>query len=1156
MFHKKNNKGIIGFIALFLTALVSIGFYVDSLDLENKELGAPIQNVVRNLVPETDSAFYLGTTTPSTKAWRGLIADEVCLTADTCKTAWPTGSTPAGSDGAVQYNNGGSLGGFGSYNDSTNLLTLSGQSFTIADVTATAISIVYGSGNYYNSGYSTQGRIWAYKDTAYGRVHSSNYFQTSIVTDNGAEDSSYQVRFNITPVSGADGYIIELQDTYDGLTFGSGGTGTGVDTGVADYYYNGDDYSGITYTPTILYSPSLALNGSASGTKLTLNAGDSTTQALSVTGTSNFTGAMSLTGSLSVTGGITASSNIQSSGTLIGSGLTATTGTITTGTVTNLTSTTGAISTLTGTTANFATSMTAPTAVIGGFTYNSSGIAFNANNFTLSNTAGNIFKFQATGGANTTTNGASPNSPGSLSFFGTNGGAATGVGALTNSGGSGPSMAFASGVGGAASQSTGTNTAGNGGGWIGSSGAGGVAAGTSATTNQSGSGGSITFQSGNGGVSTTSGGANNRGGDGGGVTFVSGAGGSASNGSVTNVAGRGGDFSISSAEGGTATGTGATGGRGGFLTLSGGNGGTNANGGDTFISGGVKNGTGRDGNTYLGVVSGGSARGSVVVGINTSATYTARLHVESLTEQIRTAYNSSNYFSTTVGSTGGVTFDAVGAGAGFTFSDNLALSGQTASRLAGFDANKNIISLDTATYPSLTELTYLKGVTSSIQTQLDSKGSGTVTSVSGTTNRITSTGGTTPVIDISASYVGQSSITTLGTIGTGVWQGTAIGDSYISSASTWNAKENALTFSAPLSRSVNTISIPVATSLANGYLSSTDWSTFNGKEAALTFSTGLTRTTNTITVNTTQNITKLSNLTSNGFVKTSGGDGTLSVDTNTYLTGNQTITLSGDVTGSGTTAITATIANLAVTNAKINDVAWSKVSGTPTTLSGYGITNAVDGTGTANELPYWVDSNTLGTLTIATYPSLTELSYVKGLTSSAQSQISALVSDTAFGTSWDGVTTIAPSKNAIYDVMPYSVMATGETITSTTLANIGGLSVPVVAGTYLVQAEVHGQSSTTAGYTLGINHSGTTTSIEGNQAGQLSTTTWGATARITAVNTSSTVLGTTANVETKAILTAKIVVSTSGNITIQGRKVTSGNFIVRGSSWLKVTKIA
>lgn len=53
-------------------------------------------------------------------------------------------------------------------------------------------------------------------------------------------------------------------------------------------------------------------------------------------------------------------------------------------------------------------------------------------------------------------------------------------------------------------------------------------------------------------------------------------------------------------------------------------------------------------------------------------------------------------------------------------------------------------------------------------------GGGTVTSVSGTLNRITSTGGTTPVIDIAATYVGQTSITTLGTITTGTWNATPI----------------------------------------------------------------------------------------------------------------------------------------------------------------------------------------------------------------------------------------------------------------------------------------------------------------------------------------------------------------------------------------------
>lgn len=55
---------------------------------------------------------------------------------------------------------------------------------------------------------------------------------------------------------------------------------------------------------------------------------------------------------------------------------------------------------------------------------------------------------------------------------------------------------------------------------------------------------------------------------------------------------------------------------------------------------------------------------------------------------------------------------------------------------------------------------------------------GTVTSVSGTANRITSTGGATPVIDIDATYVGQTSITTLGTVTTGTWNATVIGVVY------------------------------------------------------------------------------------------------------------------------------------------------------------------------------------------------------------------------------------------------------------------------------------------------------------------------------------------------------------------------------------------
>ena len=45
------------------------------------------------------------------------------------------------------------------------------------------------------------------------------------------------------------------------------------------------------------------------------------------------------------------------------------------------------------------------------------------------------------------------------------------------------------------------------------------------------------------------------------------------------------------------------------------------------------------------------------------------------------------------------------------------------------------------------------------------------------------------------------------------------------------------------------------------------------------------------------------------------------------------------------------------------------------------------GTGTINEIAYWAGTNTLGTLAVATYPSLTELSYVKGVTSAIQTQL-------------------------------------------------------------------------------------------------------------------------------------------------------------------------
>jgi hypothetical protein len=50
------------------------------------------------------------------------------------------------------------------------------------------------------------------------------------------------------------------------------------------------------------------------------------------------------------------------------------------------------------------------------------------------------------------------------------------------------------------------------------------------------------------------------------------------------------------------------------------------------------------------------------------------------------------------------------------------VSGLTASEIVLTDASKNLVSAAVATYPSLTELSYVKGVTSGIQSQLNAKG--------------------------------------------------------------------------------------------------------------------------------------------------------------------------------------------------------------------------------------------------------------------------------------------------------------------------------------------------------------------------------------------------------------------------------------------------
>jgi len=126
-----------------------------------------------------------------------------------------------------------------------------------------------------------------------------------------------------------------------------------------------------------------------------------------------------------------------------------------------------------------------------------------------------------------------------------------------------------------------------------------------------------------------------------------------------------------------------------------------------------------------------------------------------------TQWTNSNNSAITVGSTN-ITFAQISGSGTYTNGTGISLTG-------------NVFSLD-VTYTNTLYVPLARSLTinGSAQT-LAADRTWTITTT-GTTNRITVTGGTglTPTIDIHASYVGQTSITTLGTITTGVWNGTAI----------------------------------------------------------------------------------------------------------------------------------------------------------------------------------------------------------------------------------------------------------------------------------------------------------------------------------------------------------------------------------------------
>ena len=282
-------------------------------------------------------------------------------------------------------------------------------------------------------------------------------------------------------------------------------------------------------------------------------------------------------------------------------------------------------------------------------------------------------------------------------------------------------------------------------------------------------------------------------------------------------------------------------------------------------------------------------------------------------------------------------------------SEYTALSGLTASEIVGTDASGDLASLPVATYPSLTELSYVKGVTGGIQGQINAKGTGNVSKVA------------TPV---------NNQI--------GVWtgDGTLEGDT-------------GLTYDVTAGLSAST---KITTPQMNAANSS--FGLF-GLSATGTSSGG------TILVQGGAGGPTSGN---GGNVSITGGD---SVGAS-GLGGNVILIAGAGPSGSGTFYLRDSNSGIDA-ELNIDNLTTDKIFTFPN-LTG---TLAL-GTGTNNELPYWVNANTLGTLAVATYPSLAELAFVKGVTSGIQSQLNTKL--TGVNTAKLTVGTAAPGSPSVNDL--------------------------------------------------------------------------------------------------------------------------------------------
>jgi hypothetical protein len=326
--------------------------------------------------------------------------------------------------------------------------------------------------------------------------------------------------------------------------------------------------------------------------------------------------------------------------------------------------------------------------------------------------------------------------------------------------------------------------------------------------------------------------------------------------------------------------------------------------------------------------------------------------------------------------------------------------------------------------------------------------------------------------------------------------------------STFNNKQAALSFTAPLVNTSNTISIPAATSLVDGYLDNLDWTNFNTAYNNMIVSAAVTGTTTktltltqqdagTITASWTDDntdaVTSVFGRTG-AVVATSGDYNTSQVteNTNLYFTdararGALSFTAGSGAYNSTTGVITIPTNNNQITNGS-NFITLTSLSG------GTGISyNNTTGVIT-NSAPDQTVSLTAGAgISISgSYPSFTIASTITQYTDAlARAAISLTTTGTSGAATYNSTT-------GVFNIPNYAPDLSGYVPTSRTIT-INGTSFDLSANrTYSVGTVTSvGLSSATSGVTIGsspITTSGTITlaiaTASGSQNGLLSSTDW------------------------------------------------------------------